>query len=66
MDGKLLSGRMPEKPGEIVVEKKLLNNHRNDNNLLSYLGSKYKVVGSVESDYYLAFGITQPGENDIC
>lgn len=66
MDGKLLSGRMPEKAGEIVVEKKLLNNHRNDNNLLSYLGSKYEVVGSVESDYYLAFGITQPGENDIC
>lgn len=66
MGGELVSGRMPENPGEIVVDQKLINNHRNDNDLLQYMGGKYEVVGSVKSDYYLAFGIQQPGENDIC
>ena len=65
MDAKLVSGRMPEKAGEILVDKKLEKNHSNDNELLEYLGNKYEVVGIVDSDYYLAFGIEQPGENDI-
>lgn len=65
MDAKLASGRMPEKAGEILVDKKLEKNHSNDGELLEYLGRKYEVVGTVDSDYYLAFGIEQPGENDI-
>lgn len=65
MDAKIVSGRMPENPGEIVLEKKLINNHRNDNDLMKYMGTNYQVVGTVVSDYYLAFGIAQPGENDI-
>ena len=65
MDTKLVSGRMPENPGEILVDKKLEKNHSNDGELLEYLGNRYEVVGTVDSDYYLAFGIAQPGENDI-
>ena len=65
MDAKLVSGRMPEKAGEIVLEKRLINNHKNDNDLMKYMGTSYEVVGTVKSDYYLAFGIAQPGENDI-
>ena len=65
MDAKLVSGRMPEKAGEIVLEKRLINNHKNDNDLMKYMGGSYEVVGTVKSDYYLAFGIAQPGENDI-
>ena len=65
MDAKLVSGRMPEKAGEIVLEKRLINNHKNDNDLMKYMGDNYEVVGTVKSDYYLAFGIAQPGENDI-
>ncbi|MBO4473471.1 MAG: ABC transporter permease [Clostridiales bacterium] len=65
MGAKLVSGKMPEKPGEILVEQKLIRNHKNDNNLMQYMGSTYEVVGSVNSDYYLAFGLAQPGENDI-
>ena len=65
MDAKLVSGRMPEKAGEIVLEKRLINNHKNDNDLMEYMGTSYEVVGTVKSDYYLAFGIAQPGENDI-
>ena len=65
MDAKLVSGRLPEKAGEIVLEKRLINNHKNDNDLMKYMGDSYEVVGTVKSDYYLAFGIAQPGENDI-
>ncbi len=65
MDAKLVSGRLPEKAGEVLVDKKLQKNHSNDNGLFEYMGSKYEVVGTVDSDYYLAFGIQQPGENDI-
>ncbi len=65
MDAKLVSGKMPEKAGEVLIDKKLQKNHSNDNGLFEYMGSKYEVVGTVDSDYYLAFGIQQPGENDI-
>jgi len=66
MDAKLLSGRMPEKPGEVLMEKKLIDNHKNDGALLQLMGSKYEIVGEVESEYYLAFGMALPGENNIC
>ncbi|MBP5491557.1 MAG: hypothetical protein J6Y08_01800 [Clostridiales bacterium] len=65
MGGKLISGRMPEKPGEILVEKRLIDNHRNDDDLLRNMGTSYSVVGTVSSDYYLAFGIALPGENNV-
>ena len=65
MEADLISGRMPEKPGEILVDKKLMDNHRNDNTLLQNMGSEYQVVGVVSSDYYLAFGIALEAENDV-
>lgn len=65
MGGKLISGRMPEKPGELLMEKKLIDNNKNAGDLLQYMGSQYEVVGIVESDYYLTCGIAQPGENNI-
>ena len=65
MGAKLVSGRMPEKPGEVLMEQRLIDNHRNDNNLLQNMGSSYEVVGVVISDYYLAFGMAMPGENDV-
>ncbi|MBR2750434.1 MAG: ABC transporter permease [Clostridiales bacterium] len=65
MEAKLISGRMPENPGEIVVDRKLLDNHKNDNDLLKSMGTSYKVVGEVSSEYYLCFGIAMPGENNV-
>ena len=65
MEAKLISGRMPEKPGEILIDKKLKDNHKNDNTLLQLMGSDYQVVGIVSADYYLAFGIALEAENDV-
>ncbi|MBO4928209.1 MAG: ABC transporter permease [Clostridiales bacterium] len=65
MEAKLISGRMPEAPGEVLMEKRLMDNHKNDNTLLRNMGSEYHVVGVISSDYYLSFGISIPGENDV-
>ncbi len=65
MGAKLVSGRMPEKPGELLMDKLLMANHKNDNDLLTSVGSNYEVVGEVESDYYLSFGIARGAENNV-
>lgn len=63
MDVKLVDGRLPEKEGEIVVDKALLANQGDE--ILDRMSTNYKIVGTVESDYYLAFGLALPNENNI-
>lgn len=65
MGARLLTGRMPQKPGEILVDEKLMKNNTFSGSLTETLGTNYQIVGQVESDYYLAFGITQPAENNL-
>ena len=60
---KLVSGRMPEKPGEILIDEKLWNNQGNDS--IKSMSDNYTIVGHVESDIYLALGLALPNENDI-
>ncbi len=62
-NAKLIQGRMPEAPGEILVDMKLWNNRGNDS--LEYMSANYKIVGQVESDIYLALGLALPAENDV-
>ena len=65
MDGRLSSGRMPEAAGEILVDQRLVDNNKHSGLLLSLIGTRYHVVGVVDSPYYLACGIAHPGENNI-
>jgi ABC-type antimicrobial peptide transport system permease subunit len=62
-DAKLIEGRMPQSPGEIILDKKLCKN----NNI--QLNDKFKidftVVGIVESDYYFGTGIRNLSNNCI-
>ncbi len=56
-DTKILNGKMPENPGEVVVSKKiLLNQKKKTGDLLDDHNSQYKIVGEVDFDGYLAFG----------
>ena len=59
----LIAGRMPEKPGEIVVDMKLWNNKGNA--CLDKMSANYTIVGQLESDVYLAMGLALPAENDV-
>lgn len=60
---KLLSGRLPEKPGELVIDEKLWKNE--GDSALEEMSDNYTIVGHVESDNYYAFGMALPFENDI-
>ncbi len=60
---KLISGRLPEAPGEIVADEKLRKNMGED--LLQNMSDKYNIVGHIESDYYLIMGMALSSENDI-
>lgn len=60
---KLLSGRLPEKPGEIVIDEKLWKNEGDE--ALELMSDNYRIVGHVESDNYYAFGMALLSENDI-
>ena len=62
-EAKLIAGRMPESPGEILVDMKLWNNKGNET--LEYMSANYKIVGQIESDIYLALGLALPAENDV-
>ena len=62
-NAKLTSGRMPEKPGEIVVDMKLWNNKGNA--CLEAMSANYTIVGQLESEFYLAMGLALPAENDV-
>ena len=60
---KLVSGRLPEAPGEILVDEKLAKNM--GDKVLEYMSDRYYIVGQCESDYYLAMGMALSSENDI-
>ena len=60
---RLISGKMPENPGELVVDEKLWKNE--GDMLLQNMSDRYKIVGHIESDYYLTAGLALPNENDI-
>lgn len=62
-DAKLVSGRLPEAPGEILVDEKLAKNM--GDKVLEYMSDRYYIVGQCESDYYLALGMALSSENDI-
>ncbi|MBO4241988.1 MAG: hypothetical protein J5883_01765 [Clostridiales bacterium] len=63
MGATLVSGRMPEAPGELLVDTNAYKN--NGEHLLDYLSGSYKIVGQVESPYYLIYGIPMTIENNL-
>ena len=63
MGAHLISGRMPEDPGEIVVDSLAYKNAGED--LLNHLGEGYKIVGQVECPYYALFGYPLEIENNL-
>ncbi len=62
MGAHLVSGRMPQNPGEIVVDTMLYKNSGED--ILRGLGEGHKIVGQVECPYYVAFGSPLGVENN--
>lgn len=56
-DASIIEGRLPEQPGEVVVDNKLMKNngYQIGDVLRDYTDAV--IVGIVESDYYLAFGM---------
>lgn len=65
MGAKLVSGRMPEQPGELLLDEKYVKNNRFSGNMMSLMGNNYKIVGQVKSEYYFACGISQPAERNL-
>ncbi len=63
MGAVLVSGRMPENPGEIVVDTMAYKNSGEE--LLSMLGDGHTIVGQVECPYYVLFGYPLKIENNI-
>ena len=60
---KLVEGRLPQKPGELLAAKKTIINCGDELN--AYISKDYKVVGQVDSDYYLLFGLPLEEENNF-
>ena len=62
MEAKLISGRMPEGDGEILVDEKVIKNKKMEIggyfNESAY-GKTFRVVGIIESDYLLCVGTPQ-------
>lgn len=58
-DATLIDGKMPEKEGEILLDEKYLinNGYQIGDSLEDY--KDLKVVGVMQSDYYIAFGATE-------
>lgn len=61
-DLKIIKGRMPEKRGEIVVDKKIAKNQ--GDHLLDKLAEGYEVVGYTDTDDYACFGYAVEDENN--
>ena len=59
----MISGRLPEAPGEVIIDEKLWRNMGDE--VLKEMSDRYNVVGQFESDYYLAMGMALSSENDI-
>lgn len=60
MGAKLIDGRMPDGPGEILVDEKVLKNNKmlKDGIFMeSYYGDIFKVVGVLDSDYMTCVGV---------
>ena len=58
----LVSGRMPQAPGELVVDRKCLAN--NGDALLNTVSDNYHIVGEIDSEFYLIYGLPLPAENN--
>ncbi|MCR5214074.1 MAG: hypothetical protein K6E10_06635, partial [Eubacterium sp.] len=59
MDSRLVSGRMPEGQGEILVDQVILKNQNikiGDWYMKEWLGETFKIVGAVQSDYMISVG----------
>lgn len=63
MGAHLVSGRLPENPGEIVVDTMAYKNSGEE--LLDRLGNGHKIVGQVECPYYVVYGYPLDIENNI-
>ena len=61
---KIVEGRMPEAPGELVVSTKVYQNRGED--LLSNISEGYKIVGKIDADYYVFYGYPIQSENNYC
>jgi len=59
----LTSGKLPEKPGEIVVDEKIWKNQGNA--AIKEMSDQYHIVGHTEGDQYSVFGMALEAENDI-
>ena len=55
IDAKLVEGRWPENPGELVVDTNSYINVGED--ILRFIGSSYKIVGKVETPVYAVYGL---------
>ena len=62
IDAKLVEGRWPENPGELVVDTNSYINRGDE--LLSYLGSSYKIVGKVDTPVYAMYGLPAVDEHN--
>lgn len=66
MDAKLIDGRLPEKSGEILVDKKVLKNQNMEIGGFFYeerYGKVFKVVGVLDSNNMTCVGTSQGGLN---
>ena len=62
IDAKLVEGRWPENPGELVVDTNSYINRGDE--LLRYLGGSYKIVGKVETPVYAMYGLPAVDEHN--
>ncbi len=62
IDAKLVEGRWPENPGELVVDTNSYINRGDE--ILRYLGGSYKIVGKVETPVYAMYGLPAVDEHN--
>lgn len=58
----LTEGRLPEKPGELLVDE--ISSVNQGDELLNAVSDEYKVVGKVKCDCYALIGLPLPNENN--
>ncbi|MBO7424433.1 MAG: hypothetical protein J6U23_02030 [Clostridiales bacterium] len=61
-DMELVEGRMPQNPGELVVDEVSFANQGDE--LFFYINKNYKIVGKVRCDSYAFFGLPLSNENN--
>lgn len=57
MGAELADGRLPEKKGEVVLDRKIIKNHGYKKGDTLNRNSDVKIVGIIECDYYFGCGI---------